>query len=328
MSTGATILSKATAPGKVILAGEHAVVYGVPAIAVPVWQVQTTCTVTAAPVAHGCTISLPDVGLTLRLAAETERGANSHPVAHMARRAMLAAGMGEEPDWQIDLASTIPIASGLGSGAALSTALVRAVFGAANLAATAATVSALVYESEKVYHGTPSGIDNTVIAHGRPLWFVREHPPEFLAAGAPLTLLIADTGVRSPTAEAVARVRELFDRVPGLAHQFLEIIRANIQDVRAAFESGDAVALGAAFDESQQWLRAIGVSSPELDRLVTAATAAGALGAKLSGGGRGGNMIALVTAETARVVETALRTAGAVRVISTVVRNEAREQKT
>ena len=158
----------ATAPGKVILVGEHAVVYGRPAIAAPVWQTVATATIAPAAPGSGCHIIAPDVGLALRLAD----AGDDEPLAVVTRLALARLGITRAPDWQITLHSDIPIASGMGSGAALSTALVRAVMLGAGHAAEPAEVSDLVYESERFYHGTPSGIDNTVVAYGMPIWFV------------------------------------------------------------------------------------------------------------------------------------------------------------
>jgi mevalonate kinase len=305
----------ATAPGKVILVGEHAVVYGRPAIAAPVWQVVATATITLAAPGAGCTIIASDLGQVLRLA---EAG-DDEPLAVVARLAFGRLGVSSDPDWRIELRSEIPIASGMGSGAALSTALVRAIFAQLGAPVTPAVVSELVYESERFYHGTPSGIDNTVVAYGQPIWFVKGQPPEPFTPAAPILLAIADTGIRSPTVLTVSAVRQRwlhdrhryerwFDAISGVAHA-----------ARRALEQGDAPALGALFNENQALLKTIGVSCDAIDRLVAAARAAGALGAKLSGAGGGGNIIALVDSTSAPTVQGALLAAGARRVIVTAI---------
>ena len=305
----------ATAPGKIILLGEHAVVYGRPAIAAPVWQTVATATVTSLAAGSGCVIVASDLGETVRL----QDGAADQPLALVARLALAELGIDQEPDWQIDLRSTIPIASGLGSGAALSTALVRALFAQVGRVAEPQTVSRIVYESERIYHGTPSGIDNTVIAYGTPIWFVRGQPAEAFVPPVPFTLAIADSGIRSPTKETVGDVRRGWEAQPARYEALFDAIAAVVHAGRKAIAAGDLALLGELMDEDHALLAQLGVSSEPLERLVAAAQGAGALGAKLSGGGRGGNVIALVTDDCQAAVEHALLAAGAVRVIGTTV---------
>jgi mevalonate kinase len=234
------------------------------------------------------------------------------------------------PDWRITICSTIPIASGLGSGAAVSTALVRAIMDAANQqirtthyalrnSLSPAEVSALVYQVERLHHGAPSGIDNTVIAYGQPVYFVRGQPPQPFAIGRPFTLAIADTGIRSPTRIAVEQVRRAWEAAPARFEALFDEIAAVVEAARTAIADGQPDRLGSLMDANHALLQQIGVSSPELDALATAARGAGALGAKLSGAGRGGNMIALITADTAAAVTAALRAAHAANVIVTQV---------
>jgi mevalonate kinase len=180
-------------------------------------------------------------------------------------------------------------------------------------------VSDLVYESEKLHHGTPSGIDNTVVAHGMPIWYVKGEEPERFRPGGPFTLAIADSGIASPTKETVGDVRCAWERDPIHLETLFDEIGAIVTRARAAIEAPDIRTLGALFDRNQTVLEQLGVSSPTLRRLIGAARETGALGAKLSGGGRGGNIIALVEADTATAVASALTAAGAARVITTTV---------
>lgn len=306
---------QATAPGKVILVGEHAVVYGRPAIAAPVWQTVATATITAGAPGSGCTITAPDVGLSLRLAD----AGDDEPLAVVTRLALERLGIDRAPDWRIDLHSEIPIASGMGSGAALSTALVRAIMLSAGQEPEPAVVSDLVYESERFYHGTPSGIDNTVVAYGMPIWFVKGQPPQPFEPGRSITLAIADSGIRSPTKETVGDVRRAWSEDPARYEEVFDEIGRAVLAARRALEEGDAHALGAIMDANQALLEKLDVSSPVLERLIVAARQAGALGAKLSGGGRGGNIIALVDERGMQPVCDALAAAGARCVIVTQI---------
>lgn len=303
------------APGKVILVGEHAVVYARPAIAVPVWETRATASVLQSPRGSGCTIDAHDMGEELLLAEAGER----EPLALVTRLALQQLGLGPDPDWRIQVRSDIPVASGMGSGAAVSAAVVRAIFREAGTEPEPETVSALVYASEEIHHGTPSGIDNTVVAYGRPVWFVRGQQPEVFSSARTFALAIADSGMASSTRVMVEGVRARRERSQQAYHACFDEIGEISRKARAAIEAGRPEALGPLFDRNQRLLEQIGVSTPQLEHLVQAAREAGAGGAKLSGAGGGGNVIALVTAERVEAVSDALRSAGARRVIVTTV---------
>lgn len=307
-------MTTATAPGKVILVGEHAVVYGRPAIAAPVWQCVATAVVRASSPGSGISISAPDIDRRFSL----QEAGDDEPLGVIVRLVMAHLGMQDLlPDLHIELHSDIPIAGGLGSGAALSTALVRSLFAYFGHVAEPAVVSAIVYESERFYHGTPSGIDNTVVAFGQPIWFIKGQAAEPFWPGVPITLIIADSGVRSPTKETVGAVRRLWEQETTRCEAIFDAIAGLAQQARRAMEQGDLQALGQIFDANQALLESLGVSLPVLERLIGSARRAGALGAKLSGGGRGGNIIALVKPERVDVVSAALQEAGAQRVLVT-----------
>ena len=309
-----TAAHTASAPGKAILFGEHAVVYGQPAIAVPVTQVQATVTIEPAPPGSGLTVVAPDLGTRCSLSAAPE----NEPLAAAARLTLVHLS-NREPDAALTVTSTIPIASGLGSGTAVSTALVRALASFLGHRLDPAQVSALVFEVEKIHHGTPSGIDNTVVAYAQPVYFERGCPVERLSVHTPFTLLIGDTGVRSPTKEAVERVQRGRQRNPARCDALFDQIGEVVIEARRAIESGRVDRLGPLMDDNHELLIGLGVSSRKLDDLVEAARFAGALGAKLSGAGRGGNMIALVEDDLVDQVAEALEEAGAVRVLATQV---------
>jgi mevalonate kinase len=323
----------ASAPGKIILFGEHAVVHGQPAIAVPLSAVQVTVTAEIVAPGGGLTIHAPDVGAALQLSsgssvfaytpdAETPYTAHYDALVYPIQVA-LEALHSTLPDMILTVRSTIPIASGLGSGAALAAAMIRAVAFAVGHPIDNDTLNPLVYEVEKHHHGTPSGIDNTVIVYQTPVYFVRDQPIETFRIAHPFTVIVADTGHASPTKIAVSDVRQLYEREPGRIGAIFARIGAITRAARAIIESAtieSTESLGPLMDENHALLCDLTVSSPDLDRLCAAARASGALGAKLSGAGRGGNMIALVTPEHARSVSEALRAAGAVRIIQTTVK--------
>ncbi|MBN2472562.1 MAG: mevalonate kinase [Anaerolineae bacterium] len=308
--------ARATAPGKIILFGEHAVVYGQPAIAVPLRDVCATAVATPGSIPGSMVIVAANLARTLILRPRPEP--NEHALVIAVRRLLDHIGQ-PIPALQIVLSSTIPIASGLGSGAAATTAVLRAVSAALDVSLDDDALNDLVYEIEKLHHGTPSGIDNTVVVFEKPVYFMRDKPLETFDFGRPVHLVVADTGISSPTHLAVGDVRALREGRPAHVDSLLDRIGDITRQAREAISAGDVQRLGVLALENHTLLRELTVSSSELDRLVAAATDAGACGAKLSGGGRGGNMIAFVTPETSGAVGDALRAAGAARIIRTVV---------
>ncbi len=307
----------ASAPGKVILFGEHAVVYGRPAIALPVAQVRAKAIAMAEPRAPRGQVRIisPNVGLDATL----EQLPADHPLAVVIRQAAAAMQVSHIPACTITITSTIPIAGGMGSGAAVSVATLRALAALLARPLSDEQISQLVYQAELIYHGTPSGIDNTVITYARPVYFVKGQPVEILRVRKPFTLVIGDTGLKSPTLVAVGDVRRAWESQPEQYEQLFDAAGVVAASGRKAIESGRLEALGPLMDENHTLLQQMSVSCPELDRLVEAARAAGALGAKLSGAGRGGSMIALVEREAASLVSAALQARGAAGIIVTEI---------
>ncbi|NDJ61211.1 MAG: mevalonate kinase [Chloroflexi bacterium] len=307
-----------SAPAKIILFGEHAVVYGQPAIAVPVTDLRVFATFQPNdPPGQGLRVTAED--LDIQLPGDLPERVDD-ALSLTTKLVLQRIGATHAPDVTVAIDSQIPIASGMGSGAAFAAAFARALAASLNRTLDDDALNTLVYEIEKIHHGTPSGIDNTVIVYERPIYFVREQPIEPIDVGAPLHLLIGDTGQKASTREAVGDVRKLFDSDSSRIQPLLDEIGALVRSARDAIAAGDSQTVGALMSQNHTLLQVLTVSSPELDRLVGAATEAGALGAKLSGGGRGGNMIALVAPETQQQVGAALRAAGAVRVFPTTIR--------
>jgi mevalonate kinase len=304
----------ASAPGKVILFGEHAVVYGRPALAVPVKQIGAEVEVKETS-RKGIWITATQIGLHAELSAL----ADDHPIKAAIRDVFQCAGRSLSASLDIHISSTIPPASGLGSGAAVSVALVRALAGQISYPISDAQVNDLVFEVEKLYHGTPSGIDNTVITYAAPVFFTRGKPIATFKAGRPFSLVIGDTGIRAPTRESVGEVRAIRERERSRIDKIFDGIGEIALQARRVIEGGQPDKLGELMNRNHVLLQDLTVSSPELDRLVDATRRAGASGAKLSGGGRGGNMIALVEEKNSQTVATALMAAGARSTIITTV---------
>lgn len=311
--------TEASAPGKIILFGEHAVVYGQPAIAAPVTKVRAWASVSDAE-RPGVYISAPDLDEEHWLEESDEDDALAATVRIVRREA----GLTTLPPLHIRVHSDIPIASGLGSGAATAAALIRALaqhLGHDDLT-TADRVAALTYEVEKIHHGTPSGIDNTVVALEKTIYFERHSPHNLIEPfpiAYPLTLLIADSGRRSSTREVVGDVRRRWQAQPEFFEELFDACGRLARQARTALEAGHRAALGPLLNENQALLQQMTVSSPQLDHLVSVARQAGASGAKLSGAGRGGNIIALVDDDKQEAVRHALLKAGARHVMYTTL---------
>jgi mevalonate kinase len=307
-------MTTSSAPGKIILFGEHAVVYGRPALAVPVTQVHADVEISDSSRA-GIWIDAPDVNLH----AELNTLPTDHPLASVIHNFLFLSRISPFPQLNIKITSSIPVASGLGSGAAVTVALTRALSSHLKFPMTMEEVNAFAYEIEKLHHGTPSGVDNTVITYAKPVYFIRGNPIETFSVGAPFTIVIGDTGIPAPTKESVRYVRRLWEGDQAKWERVFDEVGSIVEEARRAIESGTWNLLGAWMNENHRLLQQMTVSSSELDTLVSAALNAGALGAKMSGGGRGGNMIALVADGNAEAVASALKQAGAPSTIITQI---------
>jgi len=303
-----------SASGKIILCGEHSVVYGRPAIAVPVSMMRTYACVDPAPKGSGLQIHALDLQQRLTL----KDVGNEHPLA-LGTRLVLEHLMAPEPDVVLTLRSELPIAAGLGSGASVAAATARALGAALGTELSPEVISEITYEVEKIHHGNPSGIDNTVIAWEKPVYFVRGNAPETFSIHTPFKLLIAYSGIAGSTRTAVAEVRKRWEAAPGYYDVIFNCIGTISKAARAAVEQGEIETLGALLNENHELLMKMGVSLPELDSLAQAARRAGALGAKMTGSGYGGNIIALVEDATTAAVEEALSSAGAPQIWETLV---------
>ncbi|PKN97782.1 MAG: mevalonate kinase [Chloroflexi bacterium HGW-Chloroflexi-4] len=304
-----------SAPGKVILCGEHAVVYQQPAIALPVFEGSTKCSIVAKPTApHDETIIVaPNIALKCYLKCLVEK----HPIQVAINLVLQKLNIDHLPVCEIRIQSTLPTAAGLGSSASTSVALIRALSTFLGHPFTDDEVNQLAFEIEKIHHGTPSGIDNTVITYAKALFYLKGQPSEFLLPGKQVTLVIADTGIKGSTSKAVSDVRQGFQENKEVFSALFNQIGQLVESAKKSFINGDLISLGKSLSENHQLLQNLGVSCNQLDTLVEEALSKGALGAKLSGGGQGGNMIALVNSDQAEPMASALLFKGAVNTLIT-----------
>ena len=284
-------IRKGTGQGyrKAILINEHFVVYGVPAVAIPVFR----------PVRVSVRLT-EGSGLRILIRSSQIEGVqrSSDPNLTAAVQAILKAcdPSDQKTCIQIECRGFLPGWSGLGSSAAFSVASARALSQALDLSWSDEQVNAAAYEGEKVFAWNPSGIDNSVSTFGKALWYCREQtePRQFLCPGSTFSFVIANSGCPSLTRdqiEKVARFRETnSSRFRVLCQQATELAHG----VRSALEAGTPADLGPLMDEGHRMLREIGASSDRLEELVQHCRSKGALGAKLTGAGGGGCMIALL----------------------------------
>jgi mevalonate kinase len=305
--------------GKLILFGEHFVVYDVPAIVAAISS-YTDCDFKWVD-EPGLEVldERPAVPLYKQKKAEEGEEAIRIVLRHFG---IDTAARGVRLRFGGDLTCV----SGIGASAAQVVSLSRAIGWATGLALSEQEVNAAGYEGEKGYHGTPSGIDNTASTYGGVLRFRRTAipgAPEFavkrLSEGA--RIVYASTGITASTSEVVGDVARRREAEPEWFQALLERYACLVEQGEAALDACNWVKLGALLDENHALCDELGVSCPELERLVLAARAAGALGAKLSGTGRGGLMLALIggpEAEAAQAkVARALEEAGATQVWTT-----------
>lgn len=305
----------ASACGKLILLGEHAVVYHSPAIAIPLTSLRVRATIEAA-------IGQPQEKIHIKAAmlgidndlAELQE---DHLLVHTLNLLFSFLGLHQLPTCRVILTSDLPVAAGLGSSAAIAISLLRAMSAFLGHPLKLQELNTLAFQSEQGVHGRPSGIDNTVISYEKPIFYQRGELIEYVQPNREFTFVVADSGVRKSTRESTGQLAEDLATDPEMIRPRLDAIAELVQKSKHSFQIGDLEALGKAMNANQEHLSALRLSCPELDTLIHAAREAGALGAKLTGGGMGGHMLALVTPETEAAVTQALIAVGSPRVFTT-----------
>jgi mevalonate kinase len=269
----------ARANGKVILLGEHAVVYGVPAI--------------AAGIERGVEASAERAAsASLVIGERSARAGDGTELSH-AFGALLAALGAADAGVAVRASLEIPAGSGLGASAALGVAIARAVLAALGEVQDPARVLAGAAAWEGIYHGNPSGVDAAAAANEGCIWFERGHAPQAIALGCDLVLAIGIAGPPASTKLMVDGVARLRERRPVVVDKALEGIRALVNNARLCLEAADVIGLGSLMNYNQMLLSGLFVSSEGIERCCALARDAGALGAKLTGAGGGGAVVAL-----------------------------------
>ncbi len=262
---------------KIIMFGEHAVVYGKSGIALPIKKLYTMATVVDEPFSY-----------------ETDKELSEEETQKMAKLFKLIFEKLEiTTNISAAIESNIHRKTGLGSSASLSVALVRAFSNYHSKNLSNENINEIAFECEKIFHGNPSGIDNTVITFEKPVLF-NNGKFEFINLRSPIHIIIANTGTKPSTKEIVAEVRQRYEEDIVKYSRIFDEIGKIAQEAKTLLEKHDLKKTGKLMIRNHELLREIGVSSKELDTLVERALHSGAYGAKLAGAGKGGNVIALV----------------------------------
>jgi hydroxymethylglutaryl-CoA reductase len=273
--------------GKVILLGEHSVVYGRHAIAIPI---PLRMRAMVEDLEKGVELIIPRWGVEYQLAKPAEQRRSFEKAAGRILDELGLANRG----MRIEVFPDVPRGMGLGGSAALAVAIVRALDRHFKLGLDDTEVNRLAYLSEQIAHGQPSGIDNTMATYREPLVYRKDGPlVELLNIPEPMHFVVGMTHTQGLTAKTVGNVRAGRERLPRVYDKIFDDIDSLALQAVSAIQEKRLGDLGELMNINQGLLNALQVSTPELERLIDIARDAGALGAKLTGGGGGGAMLAL-----------------------------------
>lgn len=294
-----------TSHAKIILMGEHSVVYGQPAIALPLPSVQLSVTLSSrqdnqriikSRYYHGSLENLPSSMIGIKKLIDTLSARfNDH-----------------ETGWDLKIESQLPAERGMGSSAASAIAIIRAFFDYYDEPLDRTLLLQLADVEEQITHRSPSGLDAATVSSDKPLFYVKGRIGVPIEMNLDASLVIADTGKKGATKEAILAVKDELKNNSEKAEEHIKHLGELVNQTKGYLAQNDIVKLGDALNFAQTDLAALNVSDPALDHLIHVARDNGALGAKLTGGGRGGCMIALMqTAMGARRLASILKENGA-----------------
>lgn len=275
----------ARAHGKAIVLGEHGVVYGRPALAAALDR-GVVATARLSTDGAGPSLHVAPWDVTVTPSATSTRDLDR------AFHALLE-GYREPPAVVVEARTELPGGAGLGSSAALSVAVLRAIDETLGIERTTAEVVACSLAWERVFHGSPSGIDSALAAEGGVLVYRKGEAPTVVHLPRPLRLCVGDTSERSSTRAMVESVARLRERNRPKIELVFDSMAALVRNGHLALEAGDSKALGQLMDLNQALLASLMLSTETVESMCDAARKAGALGAKVTGAGGGGCVIAV-----------------------------------
>jgi len=281
--------------GKTILFGEHFVVYGLPAIA----SALGTSTTAEVKVVKGKGWTVNDQRPATPGYKEKKHDEAMQSIANIINLLKIDI---ENQRLEISFAGDLIAASGVGASAAQCTSLARALSKTFNLKLNNEEINEAAYEGEKAYHGTPSGIDNTASTYGGLIWFIKnmgsgKNTMELLQSPRKMLIVVANSGITASTTEVVADVRRLKEENPKKIEKIFGEYKKLAEEARKALLEGDTATVGSLMNQNHRMLQQITVSGEINDKLVEIALENGAIGAKLTGTGRGGLVISLAENE-------------------------------
>lgn len=294
-----------TSHAKIILMGEHSVVYGQPAIALPLPSVQLSVTLNSrqdnqriikSRYYHGSLENLPSSMIGIKKLIDTLSARFNDP----------------ETGWDLKIESQLPAERGMGSSAASAIAIIRAFFDYYDEPLDRTLLLQLADIEEQITNRSPSGLDAATVSSDKPLFYVKVRIGVPIEMNLDASLVIADTGKKGATKEAILAVKDELKNNNEKAEEHIKHLGELVNQTKGYLAQNNIVKLGDALNFAQTDLAALNVSDPSLDHLIHVARDNGALGAKLTGGGRGGCMIALMqTAMGARRLASILKENGA-----------------
>jgi mevalonate kinase len=305
----------ASAPAKIILFGEHFVVFGEPAIVLAIdKRAYSHAELRKDNRIYVKSIDLGLSGFFEKEKFEAEKGSPKNARKELAPVRLAVQKVLDQAKHNagvsVEIRSDIPVAAGLGSSAAVAAATAKVVGHILDVSLSHEDIFNIAYEAECIVHGTPSGIDPAIATYGGVLLFKRGERFTRLKVGKDISLVVGNTEIQRSTGDLVAKVRQRKEQYPTIIEPIIEAGGETATQAVRALKQGNLNRLGELMNINHALLYAVGVSCEPLEKLVYAARKAGALGAKLTGAGGGGCIIALAENERLKQVEGAIKRAG------------------